>query len=492
MHKSNESSFIANINTLAEQVTLLRKMEGILSGDVLKSLHRIANKDYGYLLYDLSKGVTREGCRKIDINLSKNSKKELRHVKYNRVGVKGAGSCDYTWIELENPTGKVHEILQAIHESIDKHNENTTTDVGRIENVELDLLTTAEGIIIRIKDKCDSTNLQSVALVVDSLYVENALESRLEVSWYTTTSSILSTICTLKSIQKEKVELEITYEEVYATISALVEEFVALVVNSTRNFTELAEKYVKDLSDIEIKVGADRDVIEGILERVINNFKELGYTYIGDYIKGITINEYNQLVRDENGEFWRLSGKIELPYTTTGEGAPENGALVPVGDAVLRHDLTNPDKGAAMVAYGEGTVAEKLDEIVSGAVTEPLVDAKVYTHNQDANSHPELRTRIVSEVSSHVTAEADRAETALAGVEQALDLGAADIYINVASGLAGTLNTENFWVVPNEGDGIENLTLYSNNGSVAVKLYELYNLESFMIEEGANWETGDL
>lgn len=87
---------------------------------------------------------------------------------------------------------------------------------------------------------------------------------------------------------------------------------------------------------------------------------------------------------------------------------------------------------------------------------------------------------------------ADRAEAALEGVEQALDLGAANIYLDVASGLAATEDTDNFWVVPNEGDGIENLTLYNNNASEAVKLYELYNLDSYMIEEGANWETGEL
>lgn len=34
-----------------------------------------------------------------------------------------------------------------------------------------------------------------------------------------------------------------------------------------------------------------------------------------------------------------------------------------VGDAVLRQDLADPDKGAAMVAYDDGTVADKLDKL---------------------------------------------------------------------------------------------------------------------------------
>lgn len=71
-----------------------------------------------------------------------------------------------------------------------------------------------------------------------------------------------------------------------------------------------------------------------------------------DYAAGIEITQYNQLVRDENGEFWRVSGKVDLPYVTTGAGIPEDDALVPVGDAVLRQDLANPDKGSAMVGRG--------------------------------------------------------------------------------------------------------------------------------------------
>ena len=70
---------------------------------------------------------------------------------------------------------------------------------------------------------------------------------------------------------------------------------------------------------------------------------------VHEYAAGIEITQYNQLVRDENGEFWRVSGQVDLPYVTTGAGIPEDDALVPVGDAVLRQDLADPDKGALMV-----------------------------------------------------------------------------------------------------------------------------------------------
>src|SRR5690554_1382272 len=67
------------------------------------------------------------------------------------------------------------------------------------------------------------------------------------------------------------------------------------------------------------------------------------------YTSGLEITSYNQLIRDSNGEFWRVSGQVDLPYVTTGAGIPEDDALVPAGDAALRKDLANPDKGALMV-----------------------------------------------------------------------------------------------------------------------------------------------
>lgn len=64
-----------------------------------------------------------------------------------------------------------------------------------------------------------------------------------------------------------------------------------------------------------------------------------GYQFSGDYAAGIEITQYNQLVRDENGEFWRVSGPTQLPYTTTGVGLPEGGAFVNVGDAAVRQAI---------------------------------------------------------------------------------------------------------------------------------------------------------
>src|SRR5690554_5775048 len=67
------------------------------------------------------------------------------------------------------------------------------------------------------------------------------------------------------------------------------------------------------------------------------------------YTSGLELTSYNQVVRDSSGEFWRVSGQVDLPYVTTGAGIPEDDALIPAGDAVLRQDLANPAKGALLV-----------------------------------------------------------------------------------------------------------------------------------------------
>src|SRR5690554_1276272 len=82
-------------------------------------------------------------------------------------------------------------------------------------------------------------------------------------------------------------------------------------------------------------------------QRFADALANVGYVGTGpngefqDYAAGIEVTEYNQVIRAD-GEFWKVSPGTDLPYTTTGEGMPEGGAFVSVGDAVLRQDLANP------------------------------------------------------------------------------------------------------------------------------------------------------
>jgi hypothetical protein len=101
-----------------------------------------------------------------------------------------------------------------------------------------------------------------------------------------------------------------------------------------------------------------------------------GYQDLGDYAAGIAITGRNQVFR-RDGELWRASASLDLPYTTTGVWADEGDSFVAVGDAVLRQDLTQV-AGTEMIGHeysdpGRPTVlAAELRELRDFANTDPL------------------------------------------------------------------------------------------------------------------------
>src|SRR5690606_26456238 len=108
------------------------------------------------------------------------------------------------------------------------------------------------------------------------------------------------------------------------------------------------------------RLGRERKSWRGMENDFSDFLANSGYQLIGDYAPDIEITAYNQIVRDDDGEFWRLAGQTELPYVTTGAGLPEGGAFVAVGDAALRQELASP-AGAAMVGRGAMTVGSIAD-----------------------------------------------------------------------------------------------------------------------------------
>lgn len=102
------------------------------------------------------------------------------------------------------------------------------------------------------------------------------------------------------------------------------------------------------------RFGVERRTIHGMgvdfssaMEDMSQRFNKFlidsGYVFLGDYTEGLVLEEYNQIVRskDQNGNdfFWRAGGQTDLPYTLTGDGVDENGALVSIGDMYLRGDV---------------------------------------------------------------------------------------------------------------------------------------------------------
>lgn len=133
-----------------------------------------------------------------------------------------------------------------------------------------------------------------------------------------------------------------------------VESVERVQFNDVRDSVDAAEA-AATAAEAAASKAADETVeqLQGRIESVIQSS---GYQFVGDYEAGIELTEYNQVIRDANGEFWRVSGSQSLPYTTTGAGLPEGGDFVTVGDAALRQELDGD------VANGQGAL------LVRGAV----------------------------------------------------------------------------------------------------------------------------
>lgn len=112
-----------------------------------------------------------------------------------------------------------------------------------------------------------------------------------------------------------------------------------VLVNSKTAFTQLD------------RLGVERKTWHGMEKQFNDALADIGYEFLGDYAAGITLTSYNQIIRDSSGEFWRVSGSTDLPYTLTGTGVDEGGALVGVGDATLRSELAGTN-GSQLINLG--------------------------------------------------------------------------------------------------------------------------------------------
>lgn len=129
-----------------------------------------------------------------------------------------------------------------------------------------------------------------------------------------------------------------------------------------------------------VKFLADRD------EQFQQFLLSSGYQEIGDYAAGLQITARNQIFR-KDGEFYRASASLDLPYTTTGDWNSEGESFVSVGDAALRQELVNTSgSGAALVGWiqaGVGAIYRTVLDKVRGRV-----DVKDFGAIGDGTYHP--------------------------------------------------------------------------------------------------------
>ena len=99
------------------------------------------------------------------------------------------------------------------------------------------------------------------------------------------------------------------------------------------------------------RFGVSRQSLQGI-----RNASQ--YQVLGAYAAGLQITALNQAF-SYLGEYYVSGPSIVLPYTTTGIGAAEIANFRPVGDAILRSDLSNiaADKGASIISGASKVVS---------------------------------------------------------------------------------------------------------------------------------------
>jgi len=103
--------------------------------------------------------------------------------------------------------------------------------------------------------------------------------------------------------------------------------------------------------------------LNGMRKEVSEFLLKSGYEHIGDYADGPLLIERPNQIFSMDGEFWRPSASLVLPYTTTGFWSSDKWNFVSVGDASLRQELAS-DTGASRVGIGGGVVSDYIGDRV--------------------------------------------------------------------------------------------------------------------------------
>ena len=188
-------------------------------------------------------------------------------------------------------------------------------------------------------------------------------------------------------------------------------------------------------------------------EALRRSYAEAGYALLGGFSNiGLVVNTAADVVLWEpTGVAYAYSGALRH---TIGDGETPigNPQWVAKAGSLLRLNLASTG-GAAKVGTSDGrTVEQRLAALPNEVDASGTAAMLVAAHNADASAHPQL--------SSFITAEADRAE-------QAADAASlsGDVYPDTASGLASTTNGQYFSVVSPVAEGY--LDLYRNNAGLA-------------------------
>lgn len=141
----------------------------------------------------------------------------------------------------------------------------------------------------------------------------------------------------------------------YLTGDPLGSTAVKNLYDNASNFDEVMNSPSPSFTD---RFGMRRETWAGMEKGFDDFLLASGYQFIGDYDADgpLTITQQNQIF-SKDGDYWRASAALALPYTTVNNWATDQPKFVAIGDAALRSDLANanPLLGSALV-YGIGRV----------------------------------------------------------------------------------------------------------------------------------------
>lgn len=110
-------------------------------------------------------------------------------------------------------------------------------------------------------------------------------------------------------------------------------------------------------------VGYNASTVGATLDLIQQSLDEIGQGFLGDYTNNnpLTITTRSE-VFTQDGEYWRASPSLILPYTTLGDWAIDQANFDAAGEGSLRVDLAtpiDPSKGAAAISRN-GQVVESI------------------------------------------------------------------------------------------------------------------------------------
>lgn len=302
-------SFIQNVNYLAQNTHLLQLSEGLLTPETVKALKVATGLPFSEIIKDISKGVTSEGRRKIDIGYAEVPDRGSDYAHYTAITITGSlDKFSYTHQVGSVGVHELYDVRGAIRDAIDAYNGAASAmGLSPIENCVVEVYypeNPCKRPGIRIRD--DDPEAAHTFLSSITLHTESGID--FTTNWNDTTSALLSLGANQSQIYTVMATTEGFASD--ASISAAGAGASAAEAKASEN---LAGEYRDDTQNISDAVNA----------AMLGFLHSIEYNVAGKYAAGLVLTAPNDIVRMPDGTYWGIVSGTELPLTLTGNIAAD-------------------------------------------------------------------------------------------------------------------------------------------------------------------------